>query len=394
MLHIMPFEYERGISEVIVYGGTIWGKNVYQQLKAHGVKVVAILDKYQCGEAYEDIVIQNPEEIKKYHNTPVIICATRGFRSMCDFVESAGYTEAYHAAVILNEVDWENIHEWDVYAKDEMIGKYMKYVGDYMGEGLDKIELGEFNVIVTDLCNLKCDQCLARCPDITNGKFHPMDELIGSFKKFLSPIHCLYKIIICGGEPLMHPELYKLIRFAIEQDKIKRIEVLTNATIIPQKENLKSMVNEKVRLVFDDYSLPQQKISELETLCENEGILYSVKKLEYWHDLTLMNDQNYTRDDLEQLYRECTESQNYTLVDNKIVNCYRTFVDRQCGDWPENIRDYYIDLHEYKMGDTALKDAFLELRSLKSIERCKYCVGTGKNARTIPVAEQRKRNSV
>ena len=116
-----------------------------------------------------------------------------------------------------------------------------------------------------------------------------------------------------------------------------------------------------------------------------------IKKLEYWHDLSLLDDQKYTVEELHRLYRECTESQNYTLVDNKIVNCYRTYVDRQCGDWPKENNDYYIDLNDYSIGDEKLKKRMFDLMSIEYIERCKFCVGTrGENAKKIPVGIQRE----
>ena len=386
-------EYIIGFSEqeVVIYGGTIWGKAVCRELLDHGIIIKAILDRYQYGDVIEGLVVEKPEHIRNYPNIPMIICGTRGFRSMCDFAEENGHDWVYHAGSIIQGFDWKSIHTWDAYSKEEMLSKYMKYVKNYIGEDIDSIELGEFNVIVTDLCNLKCDMCLARCADVKNGALYEMNELIDSFKKFLSSISCLYKIIICGGEPLIHPELHKLIRFACNEPKIKRIELLTNATIIPRGENLRSLRNKKVRLVMDDYDLPQQKFSEIKRICEQEGVLYYIKKLEYWHDLSLLDDQKYTVEELHRLYRECTESQNYTLVDNKIVNCYRTYVDRQCGDWPKENNDYYIDLNDYSIGDEKLKKRMFDLMSIEYIERCKFCVGTrGENAKKIPVGIQRE----
>lgn len=392
MVDILAYNFDNGIKEVLIYGGTIWGKAVCQTLLSRGIGVRGIFDKYQAGDVIENIQIKSPDDIQNYKDMPIIICSTRGFRSMCDFIEGVGYTQAYHAGNILSDVDWSLFHGWDVYESKEMVSKYMKYVHNYMGENLEDIELGEFNVIVTDLCNLKCDMCLARCTDVKKGKFYPIEELIDSFEKFLEQIHCLYKIIICGGEPLLHPELQKLIQFCIANEKIKRIEVLTNATIIPKRELLDALSNEKVRLVLDDYELSCQKIEEIIDVCKSAEVHCEVKKLEYWHDLTLMKSPKSDGDEeLSELYRECTESQNYTLVDNKIVNCYRTFVDRQCGDWPETICDYYIDLKTFERGDKSLKSEMLKLMKKNYIQRCKYCVGTGKNAKVIPVAEQRKK---
>lgn len=313
---------------------------------------------------------------------------------MCDYIENMGYAEAYHAGNILNEVDWSLFHGWDVYDKDEMINKYMKYVHNYLGIALDEIEIAEFGVSITDLCSLKCDKCVALVPDIVvcGGRLFNIDEQIENFRKYLDWVKCLYKVSIGGGEAFLHPELYKMVEFCVDQEKIKRVEVLTNATIVPKEKNLECLKHEKVRLILDDYGSLSDKLKEIAELCKKENILYDIKKLDYWYDLSEIRDRNYTEDEVQYLYRECERAQCFSLTDCAIVNCSIAYGNELCGKAPCDIEDDYVNLKLYQREDPLLKQELLNLMKRPYLEFCKYCVGTGSSGKMIEVAKQRVLN--
>lgn len=393
MLNIKEFKATDKDNSVLIYGGTIWGRLVYKELTQNEISVEGIYDLHLVGEQIEDVYIQHPQKMKDFlgKNVMVIVCATKGFRSMCDFLERLGFDQAYHAGKILNQIDFDKVKSWDSYDRDEMVSKYMKYVKNYQGIELDEIEIAEFGVSITDLCSLKCDKCINLTPDIVmcGGKLFNINEQIDNFKKYLDCVKCLYKVSICGGEAFLHPELYKMVDFCVTQEKIKRVEILTNATIIPKEKNLECLKHEKVRVVLDDYGALSNKLREIAELCEKEHISYDIKKLDYWYDLSEMCDRNYTEEEVRDLYRECDRAQCFSLTDCAIVNCSFAYGNRICGKAPCDTEDDYVDLKLYKREDPLLKKELLELMRRPYLELCKYCVGTGKNGKVIEVAKQR-----
>lgn len=45
MIDILAYNYNNGLEEVLVYGGTIWGKVVCHALLSRGISVKGIFDK-------------------------------------------------------------------------------------------------------------------------------------------------------------------------------------------------------------------------------------------------------------------------------------------------------------------------------------------------------------
>ena len=88
-------------------------------------------------------------------------------------------------------------------------------------------------------CNCKCDACYnnAEC------KIKPYEEVLNDFKA-LKRLRNISAIDIIGGEPLMHPDLFKIIKYLKEENMI--VEVLTNGILVDENtaaELAKSGVN-------------------------------------------------------------------------------------------------------------------------------------------------------
>src|SRR5204863_7257316 len=67
------------------------------------------------------------------------------------------------------------------------------------------------SLYVTDQCNLDC----AYCTEYDNSQPHPsLDDL----QRWLRKIHKLgvVRVALVGGEPLMHPEIVEVVRYAHE----------------------------------------------------------------------------------------------------------------------------------------------------------------------------------
>lgn len=112
-------------------------------------------------------------------------------------------------------------------------------------EGLKRVELYKeipletpyaIQIWVSNICNFRCNYCIQALPD---------DELkkIG-FKKELLPYSLFMKIIdqlvdfkqkvktinLAGqGEPLLHPKIVDMVRYAKKEEVAERIEIVTNA---------------------------------------------------------------------------------------------------------------------------------------------------------------------
>jgi len=80
----------------------------------------------------------------------------------------------------------------------------------------------------TDFCNLRCNLCLNK--NIPNNKkgymdFKLFEKLIEEVKEFVYDINLFHR-----GEPLLHPEIFRMIEISKNKDIFTRIH--TNATLL------------------------------------------------------------------------------------------------------------------------------------------------------------------
>jgi len=87
---------------------------------------------------------------------------------------------------------------------------------------------------ITDRCNLRCKHCYVK-----NKKSDlEFNELKRGIKNILTPVSNWVdeiKICISGGEPFLSPHLYKIIQYLKKWEKIKKIMLTSNGTIINEK---------------------------------------------------------------------------------------------------------------------------------------------------------------
>jgi len=102
----------------------------------------------------------------------------------------------------------------------------------------DEPSLRYLLVNVTWLCNLKCKHCYVS----QRKEFMSFD----TFRKIVDEFYEIggLKLIVSGGEPLLHPEIWKFLEYA--RKKPFRIVLLSNGTLIGEREAemLGSLVDE------------------------------------------------------------------------------------------------------------------------------------------------------
>ena len=174
-------------------------------------------------------------------------------------------------------------------------------------------DLIEFHIV--DHCNLNCKGCIHFTPLADKGytsiKEFKHDSAIMSklASKKIKEVHLL------GGEPLLHPELIKILkvaRFNFPQADIKLIS--NGILILSQKENFwQVMKRNKIHLSVTEYPLniDYRKIAHL---TKKYGIEYSFyapsKENSQWHfpiDVKGEQDELYS-------YNNCRKNNNCTNI--------------------------------------------------------------------------------
>lgn len=85
-------------------------------------------------------------------------------------------------------------------------------------------------LVITDQCNLYCRHCWPEsgpCDDSSAVPFKALKKIIKEFADLGAE-----KIILTGGEPLLHPALYDILKFTYKHTSIKEICLQTNAVLL------------------------------------------------------------------------------------------------------------------------------------------------------------------
>jgi radical SAM protein with 4Fe4S-binding SPASM domain len=103
-------------------------------------------------------------------------------------------------------------------------------------------------LVITNGCNLKCRHCWPDSRSFIDTPSVPTKNIQRLIQEFAGL--GLEKICITGGEPLTHPDWFKILSFCCKQRGFKEVRVQTNATLLTE-----TIVSSLASLGFQDLSV-------------------------------------------------------------------------------------------------------------------------------------------
>lgn len=145
-----------------------------------------------------------------------------------------------------------------------------------------KVYLKHQNMLLTTICNLNCEYCLNYNPYNKHQKHFDLEELKRNVSIYFSHIDRVGLFQLTGGEPSLYPNLQELILYIAHNfgNKIDRLSLITNGTVIFSEEFLKMLKENHVFVEIDDYSeaVPrlEQNIRQLREKLEQIGTQFVI----------------------------------------------------------------------------------------------------------------------
>ena len=171
-------------------------------------------------------------------------------------------------------------------------------------------------------CNFRCTMCQLSDPDLKR----PANMTYDDFAKSIKGQYGLIEIKLQGiGEPLLNPELYKMIDLAVERDLWVRIA--TNGSLLHLDDNYKKLVDHKVgeiQISVDgatkDTFEKIRKGSDFDRVVENATLInkYAQSKGEGWRTSCWMLVQEENEHEVEKLL-ELAAKMNFTRLTYSIA---------------------------------------------------------------------------
>ena len=251
------------------------------------------------------------------------------------------------------------------------------------------------NFITTLKCNLNCKYCLNYNEFIENPKDVSFEDFKEHMDILFSKFDYLYSLHFCGGEPMLVKELPRFIRYIEEnyKDRVYEFFIITNATIMPNKEMISAVKSLNGSFLLDDYSasVPKSKVEEIEKVLTEHDVGYSVNKVQYWFDLDAENtDNSELSDEALERYKDNCNSYLQEFGENRIYACcYPQYANRAgigtcaSNEYIEIASTPKMEILEFRQGYT----------HKGYVDFCKHCRGIGSNAKQVPAAIQIPRSS-
>lgn len=310
----------------------------YHMLKRDGVEVSMFFDR--------DCRLQH----KKYNDTPIFPWANffdvyviltipeRYDELKTMLVQSCGYSEDKILLLedilfdcseleVRQEYDWTWLIENTGNASDAYI--YFKHSTFQKRYGSNCNLIAPLMAIdVNNRCTLNCKYCYAQMPyyQLEEKEDYDVDEIIEIFDQLLNEVDYIPYLWILGGEPLLHPELHKLISFINSekvQGKVVFADILTNGTLLFSSEVIKEIQKNPLfwRISASPYGVHSKKQYELFAQLNEAGIPYYSRYMVYWQDFAQVVEPKEINE--EYIQRKCEHCicRNLHLIKGKLYRC-------------------------------------------------------------------------
>lgn len=251
----------------------------------------------------------------------------------------------------------------------------------------NKIIIPRLVVNITDRCTLKCKECAALIPYLKRRDEAEFNSVIEDLDKIFNVIDECLCIEFIGGEPLLYNKLDELLQYAQKNEKIKVIEITTNATIIPGNALTRVLKNDRTLVQISEYKeVKLQKIEELQCHLKKNNIKYKVLEMDRWYAYGDTNKRGRSKKELEYSYYYCNDNKMCrTLYAGKLFVCGRAAALYSLEGCLTDTSSY---LEIRKNESLTGKDLLSFYTNHKYAEACDFCDISRDNLKSIAVAEQ------
>lgn len=359
--------------EFILWGAANIGKEIYKEYSKK-INIVKIVDKNpnKCDEKIGNCIVESSEELEIDKNR-IIIISTSAYEEVSKELKAKGYKR--------------NVDYIDYFLFTKV---YELYSNNFLISG-------RLDISITEKCTLKCAKCNMFMPYFKKPENYKLDCIKKDLDSYFQIVDYVRDLNLLGGEPFLYPEFIQLIEYIGDKyiNRIKRIEIFTNATIIPSKELLAVMKKFDIIVQISDYTNRlnySTRLQEIIHLLEQYNIKYYILRSEVWGDFGFPENPNTLKNEEELIsfFNRC-KAPFRGLYNEKVYFCHLETSAIRAGLFEDDENDYF-DLRKISSNVKKLFMEFDEGYSDKGyITFCTKCRGCGcVNNMTVKSALQMK----
>lgn len=237
----------------------------------------------------------------------------------------------------------------------------------YMMCRYDRVYVNNIDLTITEKCTLHCQHCNAFVPLIRHPADMSMDEVRRNLELYFQWVDEVGVLAIDGGDAMLHPQFAEILTYIGDTwfpDRVRQIEVYSNAVLAPSPAVCELFRRYKVLYRFTDYSSQsgRQNIEKVTARLREYGIPWHRVHFESWYDCGYPQESNglQTEDELASFFDRCDRKSCQTLLNGKLLFCgicaaadsigYCALNDTDCFDLTPFDRSRRWELLEYSLG--------------------------------------------
>jgi len=360
----------------IIFGAGIVGQALHQACTNAGINIECFCDN-NLNKTKKNLwntpVIHVPKLKNQYPDANFLISAA-DIKDVKNQLAEMGYHNLYAGSLLLRDFDTYR-HNFSAPAD------FVRYTVDtailcqdnYLNP--DKLFLRSLDIIVTERCSLKCQDCSNLMRYYPNPKDCNMQELMRYIDKFCGIIDEINEFRVLGGEPFMNKEAHSVIKRLIEEPKAKKVVIYTNGTIVPKENQMEEMKSEKTLFLITNYGLISRNLGGLVESLEKNGIKYYIQNVGGWTDCSKIEKHNRSQEQQQKIFGKCCAKNTVTLSKGSLYRCPFSANAARLGAVPDLTGDY-VNLFDEKIIANEMKSRIRSfLLDKKFLETCDFCNG-------------------
>lgn len=377
---------------MIIFGAGLIGEATLYACRERGVAVEAFMDNRIRGPVAGLEVIRSGELKERFPEARFFYLTSPNIRDMIEPLGAMGFAGWKSCGEVLRDFDVSDIEFQSVNGSNQssrystehakyLIRTCLHHHDNYMHP--EKLTVQSVDLIITERCSMKCKDCSNLMQYYQSPENADLNEMLATIDSMCEKMDEMYEVRVIGGEPFMNKELHLVVEKLTAQEKVKKVAIFTNATILPRPEQWAALAHEKVRFFITEY-LQSRKLQPLIEELTRRGVAYVSEKANGWTECGALDKHGRTVAANEAIFSACCAKNLATLADGRLYRCPFSANAFKLHAVPDYQDDYLVV-------STATREEIRSfLRDKTYIESCDHCAGRSYGDKVIEAGIQVK----
>ncbi|QPA01353.1 hypothetical protein DI273_22325 [Streptomyces violascens] len=261
---------------VVLFGAGDIGVLAHHVLTRLGVAVTCFADGRvsKQGTVLRGLPVRPVADLAELADEAYVFLCGNYLKTMTDRVRGAGFTRIQDCVDLLDGFDFSDSGAdtgMSPVLMERKAALHKRETRKDREHAEDTLILKYLDVVVTEACSMKCQDCSNLMQYYTKPRHSDLDLLESAVDRIMDSVDGIYEFRVLGGEPFVNPRVHRVIEKLTAYEVVEKVVVYTNGTIVPRGANLECLRDEKVVVEITNYGEHSKKLDALEETLTAEG---------------------------------------------------------------------------------------------------------------------------